>query len=76
MLTAGHRPASRRSVGQSLSSSPARRSYYEDLAFAVAEGETDWVKLLDYSIATMHENGSLSEMSKTWYNGLDLTVKE
>lgn len=50
--------------------------YYEDLAFAVAEGETDWVALLDYAIAQMHEDGSLSEMSKTWYNGLDLTVKE
>ncbi len=49
--------------------------YYEDLAFAVAEGEADWVKLLDYSITTMHEDGSLTEMSKKWYNGLDLTVK-
>ena len=49
--------------------------YYEDLAFAVAEGEADWVELLDYSITTMHEDGSLTEMSKKWYNGLDLTVK-
>jgi polar amino acid transport system substrate-binding protein len=50
--------------------------YYEDLCFAVAEGETDWVALLDYAVAQMHEDGSLSEMSKTWYNGLDLTVRE
>jgi len=50
--------------------------YYEDLCFAVAEGETDWVQLLDYAIAKMHEDGSLTEMSKTWYNGLDLTVQE
>jgi ABC-type amino acid transport substrate-binding protein len=50
--------------------------YYEDLAFAVADGETDWVALLDYAISQMHEDGSLTEMSKTWYNGLDLTVKE
>ncbi len=50
--------------------------YYEDLCFAVAEGETDWVALLDYAIATMHEDGSLTEMSKKWYNGLDLTVQE
>ncbi len=50
--------------------------YYEDLAFAVAEGETDWRDLLDYAVKTMHEDGSLSEMSKKWYNGLDLTVKE
>jgi polar amino acid transport system substrate-binding protein len=50
--------------------------YYEDLAFAVGEGETDWVELLNYAVRTMHEDGSLSEMSKNWYNGLDLTVKE
>ena len=25
---------------------------------------------------TMHENGTLTEMSKKWYNGIDLTVKE
>ncbi len=50
--------------------------YYEDLAFAVAEGETDWVALLDYAVTTMHEDGSLTAMSKTWYNGLDLTVRE
>jgi polar amino acid transport system substrate-binding protein len=50
--------------------------YYEDLAFSVAEGETDWVTLLNYAITTMHEDGSLTEMSKKWYNGLDLTVRE
>lgn len=50
--------------------------YYEDLAFAVGEGETDWVALLDYALDKMHSDGSLAEMSKTWYNGLDLTVRE
>jgi polar amino acid transport system substrate-binding protein len=50
--------------------------YYEDLCFAVGEGETDWVELLDYAVAQMHEDGSLTEMSKKWYNGLDLTVRE
>lgn len=50
--------------------------YYEELCFAVAEGEADWVALLDYAISTMHEDGSLTEMSKKWYNGLDLTVQE
>jgi polar amino acid transport system substrate-binding protein len=50
--------------------------YYEDLAFSVAEGETDWVALLNYAVTTMHEDGSLTEMSKLWYNGLDLTVRE
>lgn len=48
--------------------------FYEELGLAVAEGEADWVKLLDYAVATMHEEGSLSELSRTWYDGLDLTV--
>ena len=48
--------------------------YYEDLAFAVAEGETDWAKLLDYAIAAMHEDGTLTDLSKEWYSDLDLTV--
>jgi polar amino acid transport system substrate-binding protein len=50
--------------------------YYEDLAFAIKKGETDWVALCNYCIQTMHENGTLTELSKTWYNGIDLTVKE
>jgi polar amino acid transport system substrate-binding protein len=49
--------------------------YYEDLAFAVAEGEVDWLKLLDHAIATMRENGTLTDLSKEWYQGLDLTVE-
>jgi len=49
---------------------------YEDLAFAVAESEADWVKLLDHAIATMHEDGTLSRLSKEWFQGLDLTVEE
>ena len=50
--------------------------YYEDLAMAVKKGETDWVALLTYAVQQMHENGALTEMSKQWYNGIDLTVKE
>jgi polar amino acid transport system substrate-binding protein len=50
--------------------------YYEDLAMAVKKGETDWVNLLTYTVQQMHENGALTEMSKQWYNGIDLTVKE
>jgi polar amino acid transport system substrate-binding protein len=50
--------------------------YYEDLSMAVAKGETDWAALLTYAVQQMHENGALTEMSKQWYNGLDLTVKE
>lgn len=50
--------------------------YYEDLAFAVKKGEADWLALLNYAVQTMHADGSLTAMSETWYNGLDLTVKE
>ena len=50
--------------------------YYEDLAMAVKKGETDWTALLTYTVQQMHENGALTEMSKQWYNGIDLTVKQ
>jgi polar amino acid transport system substrate-binding protein len=50
--------------------------YYEDLAMAVKLGEDDWVALLTYAVQQMHENGALTEMSKQWYNGIDLSVKE
>ena len=50
--------------------------FYEDLSMAYKKGEADWGTLLDYAVKTMHENGSLSEMSMKWYNGLDLTVKQ
>ena len=50
--------------------------YYEDLAFATKLGEPDLIALLNYTIQTMHKNGALTAMSKHWYNGLDLTVKQ
>ncbi len=50
--------------------------YYEDLAFALKQGEPDWLALLNYSVQTMHSDGSLTAMSKKWYNGMDLTVKQ
>jgi polar amino acid transport system substrate-binding protein len=50
--------------------------YYEDLAFALPLGEGDWNALLDYAVEKMHTDGTLTELSKKWYNGLDLTVKE
>ncbi len=49
--------------------------YYEDLAFAVKKGEADWVALLNHAVQTMHADGSLTDMSETWYAGLDLTKK-
>jgi polar amino acid transport system substrate-binding protein len=50
--------------------------YYEDLAMSMKKGETDLQALLTYTVKTMHENGTLTELSKKWYNGIDLTVKE
>ncbi len=50
--------------------------YYEDLAFAINQGEGDWLAMLDYAVEKMHTDGTLTELSKKWYNGLDLTVKE
>ena len=50
--------------------------YYEELSMAVKKGETDWVDLLSYTVEQMHKNGALTAMSKQWYNGLDLTVKQ
>ena len=49
--------------------------YYEDLAFAIKKGEADWLALLDHAVQTMHADGSLTDMSGTWYAGLDLTKK-
>jgi polar amino acid transport system substrate-binding protein len=50
--------------------------YYLDLAFAIKKDEPDWLALLDHTVAAMHENGQLTAMSKKWFHGLDLTVKQ
>jgi polar amino acid transport system substrate-binding protein len=50
--------------------------YYEDLAMALKLGEPDWLGMLNYTVRTMHSDGSLTAMSKQWYNGMDLTVKQ
>jgi polar amino acid transport system substrate-binding protein len=50
--------------------------YYEDLAMALKQGEADWLAMLNYTVQTMHSDGSLTAMSKQWYNGMDLTVKQ
>jgi len=50
--------------------------YYEDLSMAVKKGETDLLSLLSYTVAQMHKDGQLSAMSKKWFNGLDVTVKQ
>ena len=47
--------------------------YFEPLAFAIKKGETDLVAALNYAVKTMHSDGSLTAMSKTWYHGFDVT---
>lgn len=50
--------------------------YYEDLSMAVNKGETDWLALLNYAVRQMHTDGSLTRMSRKWYHGIDLSVKD
>ena len=47
--------------------------YYEPLAFSIQKGQTDWLALLDYAVAKMHQDGSLTAMAKKWYHGFDPT---
>jgi polar amino acid transport system substrate-binding protein len=75
VMTAGPTGQQAISQGQPFDFSGAPL-YYEDLSMAVKKGEGDWVALLNYAVAKMHEDGSLTAMSEKWYSGLDLTVKE
>ena len=49
--------------------------YYEDLGIAIKKGEADWLALLNYAVRSMHKDGSLTDMSMNWYNGVDLCTK-
>lgn len=75
VMTAGPTGQQAISQGQPFDFSGAPL-YYEDLAFAIKQGEGDWLAMLNYAVNMMHSDGSLTSMSETWYNGLDLTVKE
>ena len=54
--------------------------FYEPLAAAFDRSSeldpTSLVEAVDGIVGEMHEDGSLSEMSKEWYDGLDLTVQQ
>ena len=75
VMTAGPTGQQAISQGQPFEFSGAPL-YYEDLSMAVKKGEADWVALLNYAVAKMHEDGSLTAMSEKWYSGLDLTVQQ
>ena len=49
---------------------------YQDLAFATRLGEPDLIALFDHAIQKMHADGQLSALSKRWFDGLDLTVRQ
>ena len=49
--------------------------YYEELGIAIKQGEADWLALLNHAVQSMHADGSLTDMSLNWYDGVDLTQK-
>ena len=49
--------------------------YYEELGIAIKKGEADWLALLNHAVQSMHADGSLTDMSLNWYDGVDLTQK-
>jgi polar amino acid transport system substrate-binding protein len=54
--------------------------FYEPLGAAIDKSSkldpTSFVEAVDGIVAEMHDDGTLSEMSKEWYDGLDLTVQQ
>ncbi|MBA2639512.1 MAG: transporter substrate-binding domain-containing protein [Nocardioidaceae bacterium] len=54
--------------------------FYEPLAVAIDQkSEADpatFVEAVDGIVAQMHDDGTLSELSKKWYDGTDLTVQQ
>ena len=48
----------------------------EQVCFAIKKAEPDWLALLNYTVKEMHADGSLTAMSKHWYNGVDVTVPD
>jgi polar amino acid transport system substrate-binding protein len=54
--------------------------FYEPLAVAIDKSSdldpASLVEAADQIVADMHEDGTLTEMSKQWFDGLDLTVQQ
>ena len=54
--------------------------FFEPLAVATDKSsELDGTSLaaaIDQVVGDMHDDGTLTEMSKKWYDGTDLTVKQ
>ena len=54
--------------------------FYEPLAVAIDKSAdpnpASLAEAADQIVKDMHADGTLSEMSKKWYSGLDLTVQQ
>jgi polar amino acid transport system substrate-binding protein len=62
-------------AGKAIETTGAPLSY-RDLAFATRLGEPDLIALFDHAIQKMHADGQLSSLSKHWFDGLDLSVRQ
>lgn len=47
----------------------------EEMAIALNKDDTELLKKLNSIITEMHEEGKMTEISKSWHNGQDITVK-
>ncbi len=54
--------------------------FYEPLGVAFDKSsdldQASLVEAADQIVADMHEDGTLTELSEQWYDGLDLTVQQ
>jgi polar amino acid transport system substrate-binding protein len=48
--------------------------FYQPQAFAARQGESDFVAVLNAGLRTMRRNGSLTALSRKWYDGLDVSA--
>jgi cystine transport system substrate-binding protein len=48
----------------------------EALGFAVEQGQTDWLALLDHAIARLRSDGVLEKLSRRWFFGVDMSVED
>ena len=54
--------------------------FYEPLAVAIDKSSdadpTSFTEAVDTIVGEMHDDGTLTELSKKWYDGTDLTVQQ
>lgn len=48
--------------------------FSQEFAFAVRQGETDLLALMEYAIRTLSDDGSLSRLTREWFGGADLSI--